>query len=210
MIIELDVLDKHEKLFSDKDSELGLPIDVKHQINTGNNPPVSMRQRRTPEALRPQVWKQLYNMIENKIILVSSSPYAAAIVMTLKKDGSLRQRGYWQIEIEEDDKHKTAFICELGMFELNRMPFGLTNVPSTFQRAMNNIFRTVLYKYVVVYLDDIIIYSKTFEDHPKHLAEVFSLLTDAGMRLNRTKCEFFKKRNRVFGIHLLKRGHNPK
>jgi hypothetical protein len=110
-----------------------------------------MRQRRTPEALRPQVWKQLYNMIENKIIRVSSSPYAAAIVMTLKKDGSLRLcidyrwlnnitikdkfplpriddtiealygaryfstldliSGYWQIEIDEADKHKTAFIC---------------------------------------------------------------------------------------------------
>jgi hypothetical protein len=173
-------------------------------------------------------------MIENKIIRVSSSPYAAAIVMTLKKDGSLRLcidyrwlnnitikdkfplpriddtiealygaryfstldliSGYWQIEIDEADKHKTAFICELGLFEFNRMPFGLTNAPSTFQRAMNNIFRTILYKCVVVYLDDIIIYSKTFEDHLKHLAEVFSLLADAGMRLNRKKCEFFKKK----------------
>jgi transposase InsO family protein len=249
LVIVLDVLDKHEKLFSDKDSELGLAIDVKHQINTGNNPPVSMRQRRTPEALRPQVWKQLYNMIDNKIIRVSSSPYAAAIVMTLKKDGSLRLcidyrwlnkitikdkfplpriddtiealygaryfstldliSGYWQIEIDEADKHKTAFICELGLFEFNRMPFGLTNAPSTFQRAMNNIFRTVLYKYVVVYLDDIIIYSKTFEDHLKHLAEVFSLLKDAGMRLNRTKCEFFKKEIEYLGYIISREGITP-
>jgi hypothetical protein len=49
--------------------------------------------------------------------------------------------GYWQIEINEADKHKTAFICELGLFEFNRMPFGHTNAPSTFQRAMNNIFQ---------------------------------------------------------------------
>jgi hypothetical protein len=249
MRIVLDVLDIHEKLFSDKDSELGLAIDVKHHINTGNNPPVSMRQRRTPEALRPQVWKQLYNMIENKIIRVSSSPYAAAIVMTLKKDGSLRLcidyrwlnnitikdkfplpriddtiealygaryfstldliSGYWQIEIDEADKHKTAFICELGLFEFNRMPFGLTNAPSTFQRAMNNIFRTILYKCVVVYLDDIIIYSKTFEDHLKHLAEVFSLLADAGMRLNRKKCEFFKKEIEYLGYTCSREGITP-
>ena len=244
--IVLDVLNKHEELFSDKDSELGLAIDVKHHINTGNNPPVSMRQRRTPEALRSQVWKQLYNMIENKIIRVSSSPYAAAIVMTLKKDGSLRLcidyrwlnkitikdkfplpriddtiealygsryfstldliSGYWQIEIEEADKHKTAFICELGLFEFNRMPFGLTNAPSTFQRAMNNIFREILYKYVVVYLDDIIIYSKTFEEHLKHLAEVFALLKAAGMRLKRAKCEFFKKEIEYLGYIISKEG----
>ena len=49
--------------------------------------------------------------------------------------------GFWQIEINEADKHKTAFICELGLFEFNHMPFGLTKAPSTFQRAMNNIFK---------------------------------------------------------------------
>ena len=88
--VVLDLLTKHGQLFSDKDSELGLAIGVKHYINTGNNAPVSMRQRRTPEALRPQVWKQLRSMLDNNIIRISSSPYAAAIVMTLKKDGSLR------------------------------------------------------------------------------------------------------------------------
>jgi hypothetical protein len=94
----------------------------------------------------------------------------------------------------EDDKHKTAFICELGWFEFNRMPFGLTNAPSTFQRAMNNIFKNELYKFVLVYLDDIIIYSKTFDDHVKHLRKVFELLLSVGLRLNRTKCEFFKNK----------------
>jgi hypothetical protein len=141
-------------------------------------------------------------MLAKNVIRNSSSPYAAGIVMALKKDGTLRLyrllnkitikdkfplpriddtidalygaryfstldllSGYWQIEINEEDKHKTAFICELGLFEFNQMPFGLTNAPSTFQRAMNNIFKKELYKFVLVYLDDIIIYSKTFDDH---------------------------------------------
>ncbi len=84
--------------------------------------------------------------------------------------------GYWQIEIEEEDKMKTAFVCEFGQFEFNRMPFGLTNAPSTFQRLMNRIFKDLLYKSVLVYLDDIIIFSKTFQEHLEHLEQVFTTL----------------------------------
>jgi hypothetical protein len=64
------------------------------------------------------------------------------------------------------------------------MPFGLKIAPSTFQRAMNNIFKNELYKFVLVYLDDIIIYSKTFEDHLLRLRKVFELLLSAGLRFN--------------------------
>ena len=73
--------------------------------------------------------------------------------------------GYWQIEIDEADKHKTAFVCEYGQYEFNRMPFGLTNAPATFQRLMNKILQPVLYETALVYLDDIIIFSKTVDDH---------------------------------------------
>jgi hypothetical protein len=225
---------EHNNLFSNKEGNLGLAVDVKHFINTEDNPPVSMRTRRTPEALKSTVWETLRNMLAIEVIRISSSPYAAGIVMALKKDGTLRLcidyrllnkitikdkfplpriddtidalygaryfstldllSGYWQIEINEADKHKTAFICEPGLFEFNRMPFGLTNAPSTFQRAMNSIFKDELYKFVLVYLDDIIIYSKTFNDHLIHLRKVFELLQSAGLRLNRTKCEFFKNK----------------
>ena len=81
--------------------------------------------------------------------------------------------GYWQIEIEDCDKFKTAFICEFGLYEFNRMPFGLTNAPGTFQRLMNNILRPLLGVCALVYLDDIIVFSKTFEDHLFHLEQVF-------------------------------------
>jgi hypothetical protein len=79
------------------------------------------------------------------------------------------------------------------------MPFGLTNAPSTFQRAMNNIFQDKLYKFVLVYWDDIIIYSKTCDDHLINLRKVYELLLCAGRRLNRTKCAFFKNKIDYFG-----------
>jgi hypothetical protein len=81
---------EHENLFSNKEGNLGLAVDVKHFINTGDNPPVSMRPRRTPEALKSKVWEPLRTMLAKKVIRISSSPYAAGIVMALNKDGILR------------------------------------------------------------------------------------------------------------------------
>jgi hypothetical protein len=81
---------EHNNLFSNKEGNLGLAVDVKHFINTGDNPPVSMRTRRTPEALKSTVWETLRNMLAKEVIRISSSPYAAGIVMALKKDGTLR------------------------------------------------------------------------------------------------------------------------
>ena len=77
--------------------------------------------------------------------------------------------GYWQIEMEEKDKEKTAFICEQGLYEFNVMPFGLKNAPATFQRLMNKLFREYLNDFAAVYIDDIMIYSKTFEEHLHHI-----------------------------------------
>jgi hypothetical protein len=73
--------------------------------------------------------------------------------------------GYWQIELEEKDKPKTAFITIYGLFEFNVMPFGLTNAPSTFQRAMDELLQEWKWKFCLVYIDDVIIYSKNEEEH---------------------------------------------
>jgi hypothetical protein len=77
--------------------------------------------------------------------------------------------GYYQIAMEERDKNKTAFSFKGRLYEFNRMPFSLCNAPATFQRAMDGIFRKENRKFVIPYLDDIIVYSKTLEDHEKHL-----------------------------------------
>ena len=117
--------------------------------------------------------------------------------------------GYWQIEIEEKDKHKTAFVCEYGQYEFNRMPFGLTNAPGTFQRLMNKILKSVLYKSALVYLDDIIIFSKTIEDHINDLESVFKLLAENGLKLKIKKCNFFKKKIDYLGHIVSDEGVSP-
>ena len=98
--------------------------------------------------------------------------------------------GYWQIEIAEEDIHKTAFTAELGHFEYIRMPFGLCNAPSTFQRTMEIIFKPLIGKCVMVYIDDIIVYSKTMEEHVEHLTLTFRLLQTNGLKVKIQKCRF--------------------
>ena len=80
--------------------------------------------------------------------------------------------GYYQIELPEEDMHKTAFITRYGLFEYQRMPFGLCNAHATFQRAMTLILRGLTWEHVLAYLDDIIILGKSFEDSMENLIEV--------------------------------------
>ena len=82
--------------------------------------------------------------------------------------------GYWQVEIREEDKHKTAFtVGPLGFYECNRMAFDLTNAPSSFQRLMERCMGDLNLKECLIYLDDIIIFSKTFEEHISRLENCF-------------------------------------
>jgi hypothetical protein len=81
--------------------------------------------------------------------------------------------GYWQIKVKPEDQEKTAFITKFGTFEFKVMPFGLCNAPATFQRTMDKVLGDAKGKFVMVYLDDVIIYSKTFEEHLQHLHDVF-------------------------------------
>ena len=78
--------------------------------------------------------------------------------------------GYWQVDIAENDREKTAFITYDGLFEFNVMPFGLCNAPATFQRLMNLALSGMLWSECLVYLDDIIIFGRTFGEHLRHLA----------------------------------------
>lgn len=96
--------------------------------------------------------------------------------------------GYWQVEMEEKDKQKTAFTTPMGLFECNRMPFGLQNAPATFQRLMMTCLGDLNYSKVLLYLDDIIIFSNSFEEHIKRLSEVFSRLRHHGLKLKPSKC----------------------
>ena len=98
---------------------------------------------------------------------------------------------YWQVQMHPQDREKTAFTTWYSIYEFNVMPFGLCNAPATFQRLMDRVYRNIAWEFVVVYLDDTIIYSRTFNDHVKHLQEVFCRIREAGLKLNLEKCQFW-------------------
>jgi len=108
------------------------------------------------------------------------------------------QSGYWQIELNEQDKEKTAFsVPGVGFFECERMPFGLTNAPSTFQRMMERTLSGL--KNCLVYIDDIIVYSTDVETHIEKLKEVFERLRKAGLLLKPSKCKLFRDKIKYLG-----------
>ncbi|GBG77963.1 hypothetical protein CBR_g25894 [Chara braunii] len=98
--------------------------------------------------------------------------------------------GYHQIAIRPEDQRKTTFQTRYGLYEFVVMPFGLCNAPGTFQHAMNRIFHDYLDKFIVVYLDDILIFSRTVEEHVEHLKTVLGLLRQHQYKVNLEKCEF--------------------
>ena len=93
--------------------------------------------------------------------------------------------------MQPEDAEKTAFVTRYGQFEFTVMPFGLCNAPATFQRVMNTLFFTLLDKCVLVYIDDILIFSKNIDEHKQHLREVFHILQLHNFRLKEKKCALF-------------------
>ena len=107
--------------------------------------------------------------------------------------------GYFQIPITEPDKEKTAFVTPDGHYEFNVLPQGLMNAPATFQRVMNNLIATGRWDYVVVYLDDIVIFSNSFEEHLRHVHEILSILNRAHFKVSPPKCSIASSRIEFLG-----------
>ena len=110
--------------------------------------------------------------------------------------------GYWQVEMEPASRALTAFVTHKGLFECTVMPFGLTNAPATFQRLMDIVLAGLKWKCCLVYLDDIIVFSQTFEEHLQDLHSVFRALADANLTLKLTKCNFCRREMKFLG-HLI-------
>jgi len=110
--------------------------------------------------------------------------------------------GYHQIRIAAEDVPKTAFRTRYGHFQFRVLPFGLTNAPATFQNLMQDIFKDYLDDFVVVFLDDILVFSKTRPDHERHLRLVLNKLREHKLYAKLSKCDFFKQRMPFLG-HVL-------
>lgn len=116
------------------------------------------------------------------------------------------QSGYHQIRITEQDVPKTAFVTPMGSFQFKVLCFGLTNAPATFQRVMNQIFAPYIGKFVLIYLDDILIMSRTPEEHAQHLRIVLEVLRKNNLYAKLTKCEFARPQLKFLGHIVGKHG----
>ncbi|WVZ62703.1 hypothetical protein U9M48_012416 [Paspalum notatum var. saurae] len=192
-----------------------------------------------------EVKKQIDELLEKGFIRKSTSPWASPVLLTEKKDGTLRmcvdyrglnavtvknkyplpriedlfdqlkgacvfskidlRSGYHQLRIRPSDIPKTAFISRYGLYEYTVMSFGLTNAPAFFMYMMNSVFMEYLDKFVVIFIDDILIYSKTKEEHEEHLRLVLQKLREHKLYVKFSKCDFWIEEVKFLG-HVISNG----
>ncbi|GBG59236.1 hypothetical protein CBR_g32252 [Chara braunii] len=190
-------------------------------LEDGAVPPRGCIHRMSEEEL--QVLRaQLDDLLAKGWIRPSCSPYGALVLFVRKKNKDLRlcidYRGakyfskldlksvYHQIEIQPRDRYKTAFKTRYGHFEWIVMPFGLTNAPVTFQAAMTTEFRDLLDRTMLIYLDDILVYSRTLDEHLEHLRAILEWLCITKYKANRDKCEFAQQELEYLGHYVTPQG----
>ena len=116
--------------------------------------------------------------------------------------------GYWQVKMSDKDKEKTAFACHKGLFEFNVMPFGLSNAPSVFMMLMSIVLGG-LESFAVAYIDDVLIFSETLEEHWKHVHAVFRRLEEHDLKLKLKKCQFLREEIHYLGFVIGRDGIKP-
>ncbi|GJX19295.1 putative reverse transcriptase domain-containing protein [Tanacetum coccineum] len=171
----------------------GLPpireIEFRIELTPGATPVAKSPYRLAPSELE-ELSGQLKELQDKGFIRPSSSPWGAPIDL---------RSGYHQLRVHEDDIPKTAFRTRYGHFEFTVMPFGLTNAPAIFMDLMNRVCRPYLDKFVIVFIDDILIYSKTQEEHVEHLRLVLELLKKEKLYAKFSKCEFWLREVQFLG-----------
>lgn len=119
------------------------------------------------------------------------------------------ESGYWQIPMAQADKEKTAFVTPFGAWQFKVMPFGLRNAPSTFQRTMDMVLAGAKWNHCLVYIDDILIFSETVDNHIRDIHDVFSRLVKYNLKLKPSKCDLFKHEIMFLGHLISEHGIKP-
>ncbi|KAI3808165.1 hypothetical protein L1987_24111 [Smallanthus sonchifolius] len=191
----------------------GLPpvrqVEFRIDLVPGANPVARAPYRLAPSEMQ-ELASQLQELSDKGFIRPSHSPWGAPVLFVKKKDGSFRmcstcfskidlRSGYHQLRVQEDDIPKTAFRTRYGHYEFMVMPFGLTNAPAVFMDLMNRVCKPYLDKFMIVFIDDILIYSKTKADHEEHLRLVLDLLKKEQLYAKFSKCEFWLKEVQFLG-----------
>lgn len=114
--------------------------------------------------------------------------------------------GYYNVEVNEADKEKTAFSTRRGQYEFNRMPFGLSSAPATFQRLMHLILQNENWEQCLIYLDDVLIFGNSYEQHLSRLEKVLARIEDSGVKLKPDKCNFLLKEVSYLGHKITEEG----
>ncbi|GJR99594.1 putative reverse transcriptase domain-containing protein [Tanacetum coccineum] len=161
---------------------------------------------RVPYRLAPSEMQELSNQLQELadrgFIQPSTSPWGAPVLFVIKKDGSFRmcssvhskidlRSGYHQLRVRDEDISKTAFRTRYGHYEFQVMLFGLTDAPAVFIDLMNHVCKPLLDKFVIVFIDDILIYSRNKEEHANHLRIILELLKKEKLYAKFSKCDFW-------------------
>ncbi|GJY29782.1 putative reverse transcriptase domain-containing protein [Tanacetum coccineum] len=152
--------------------------------------------------VRQELSNQLQELVDRGFIRPSTSPWGAPVLFVKKKDGSFRmclsvyskidlRSGYHQLRVRDEDIPKTAFRTRYGHYEFQVMPFGLTNAPAVFMDLMNRVCKPYLDKFMIVFIDDILIYSRNKEEHANHLRIILELLKKEKLYAKFSKCDFW-------------------
>ncbi|GJV52582.1 putative reverse transcriptase domain-containing protein [Tanacetum coccineum] len=169
--------------------------------------------RLAPSKLQ-ELSTQLQELSEKGFIRPSSSPWGAPVLFIKKKDGSFQmcidcrssvylkidlRSGYHQLRVCDEEIPKTAFRTRYGNHEFQVMPFGLTNAPAVFMDLINRVCKPYLDKFVIIFIDDILIYSKSEEEHAEHLKLILELLKNEELYAKFSKCEFLLLKVKFLG-----------
>ena len=118
--------------------------------------------------------------------------------------------GFWQVKMAKDSQQYTAFMVgSMGVYEFLRMLYGLCNAPATFQRLMQNCLGELNLTYALIYLDDMIVFSQTAEEHLNHLRVVFACFLEHGLKLKPSKCQFLQDEITFLGHEISAEGMKP-